>query len=178
MAIPHERARRIEQEFLEAYEQHSDPLFRHCLLRVRDREAARDIVQETYARAWLYLSKGKEVEYIRAFLYRIANNLIVDRSRKKKSASLDAMMDDDGFEPADESAPIIEHVPDARGAMKLLAMLDDIYRIAITMRFVDGLSPKEIAEALNVSENVVSVRIHRGIDRLKKMMDRKPMASS
>jgi len=164
----------LEKEFLAAYEEHSDALFRHCLLRIRDREMAKDIVQETFSRTWLYLSQGKKVDYLRAFLYRIANNLIVDSSRRKKSSSLDHMMEEDGFEPKDESLTDPAEIPDAREAMKLLASLDEIYRTAITMRFVDGLSPKEIATALEVSENVVSVRIHRGIERLKKLVNRVP----
>lgn len=164
----------LERDFLAAYEEHSDALFRHCLLRIRDRELAKDIVQETFSRTWLYLSQGKKVEYLRAFLYRIANNLIVDSARRKKASSLDTMMEDDGFEPRDETAVNPADIPDARAAMKLLSELDEIYRVAISMRFVDGLTPKEIAEALEVSENVVSVRIHRGIERLKKLANRTP----
>ena len=169
-----ERAQQLEKDFLLAYEEHSDALFRHCLLRVRDRDVARDVVQEAFSRAWLYISQGKDVEYMRAFLYRIANNLIVDGSRKRKSSSLDAMMEDDGFEAVDESIKPMEEVPQAREAMKLLASLDDLYRTVITMRYIDGMSPKEIAKALDVSENVVSVRIHRGIEKLQKMMDKTP----
>ncbi len=161
----------LEREFLAAYDAHSDALFRHCLIRVRDREVALDIVQETFSRTWLYLSEGKEVEFIRAFLYRIANNLIVDGARKKKSSSLDALMDDDGFEVKDESIKDPADIPAAREAMLMLKSLDEIYRTAITMRFIDEMTPREIAHALGVSENVVSVRIHRGIERLSKLMN-------
>jgi RNA polymerase sigma factor (sigma-70 family) len=49
-----------------------------------------------------------------------------------------------------------------------------MYRTAITMRYLDEMSPREIAEALGVSENVVSVRIHRGIEKLSKMAQRRP----
>lgn len=166
--------RELERGFLEAHDAHADALFRHCLIRIRDRELAKDIVQETFARTWVYLSEGKTVEYMRAFLYRIANNLIVDMVRKKKSASLDAMMDDDGFEPVDDSIPDFADKPAAREALKMLKSLDEIYRTAITMRYMDEMSPREIADALGVSENVVSVRIHRGIERLSKMMNAKP----
>ncbi len=162
----------LEAEFLAAYDAHSDALFRHCLIRVRDREVAKDIVQETFSRTWLYLSEGKEVEYIRAFLYRIANNLIIDGVRKKKSVSLDTMMEEDGFEAADETLRDPAEKPAAREAMAMLKSLDEIYRTAITMRYVDEMSPREIAKALGVSENVVSVRIHRGIERLSKIMNR------
>lgn len=165
--------RELEVEFLKAYEDHSDGLFRHVLLRVRDREVAKDVVQEAFSRTWVYLSEGKKVDYIRAFLYRVANNLIVDGARRKKSSSLDAMMDDDGFEPVDESIRDFADKPAAREAMQMLGGLDEIYRTAITMRYVEELSPREIAAKLGVSENVVSVRIHRGIERLSKLMNRK-----
>ena len=162
----------FEADFLVAYEEHAGALFRHALLRVRDRDAATDVVQETFSRVWLYLSRGKEIEYMRAFLYRTANNLIIDASRRKRSSSLDAMMEIDGYEPRDESLKDPVEIPQAREAVALLTSLDEIYRTAITMRFIDEMSPREIANKLGVSENVVSVRIHRGIARLSKLMNR------
>lgn len=166
--------RNLERDFLAAYDEHADALFRHCLIRVRDREAAKDIVQETCSRTWLYLSEGKQIEYPRAFLYRVANNLIVDGLRKKRSASLEKMMEDDGFEPADESLPDPADRTSVREALVHLESLDEIYQTAIRMRFFDNMTPKEIAHTLGVSENVVSVRIHRGVERLGRMM--KPRA--
>jgi RNA polymerase sigma factor (sigma-70 family) len=162
--------KKCEEEFLAAHDEYADALFRHCLLRVRDREVAKDIVQETFSRTWLYMSEGKKVDYVRAFLYRVANNLIVDGSRRKKSSSLDSMMEEDGFEVRDESIRAPIDTPALQEALKLLSELDESYRVVITMRYMDGLTPKEIAKALGVSENVVSVRIHRGIERLSKGM--------
>lgn len=165
-----------EEQFLEAYEEHADALLRHVMVRVRDRELSKDIVQEAYSKTWVYMSEGKEIEYLRAFLYRVANNLIIDWSRKKKSSSLETMMEDDGFEPADDNVKDFADVPAAREAVKLLDQLEEIYRTAITMRYMDEMSPREIAEALGVSENVVSVRIHRGIEKLSKIAKREPGA--
>jgi len=167
---------KLEADFLAAYDEHADALFRHCLIRVRDREAAKDMVQEAYSRTWLYLSEGKTIEHPRAFLFRVASNLIVDGSRRKKSASLDKMIEDDGFEPADESLSDPADRTSAREALAHLGSLDEIYQTAIRMRFFDNMTPKEIAGRLGVSENVVSVRIHRGIERLGRLM--KPRAKS
>ena len=159
----------LEAAFLSAYDQYADALFRHCMIRVRDREAAKDVVQETFARTWLYLADRNEVTYMRAFLYRIANNLIVDQARRKKAVSLEAMMENDGFEPEDEARETRDVVSLDR-ALVLLATLDETYRSAVTMRYVDGMSPKEIALVLGLTENAVSVRIHRGIERLSRLM--------
>ena len=160
----------LEREFLAAYDSNADALFRHCLARMRDRDIARDIVQETFARTWLYLSEGKKVTHIKAFLYRVANNIIVDTARKKRSSSLDAMMEEDGFEVEDESVKDPGEALQVREAVAHLKTMDDIYRVVITMRFLDGMSPKEIAEILGVTENVVSVRLHRGLERLSRKM--------
>ena len=166
--------RALERDFLASYEEYADALFRHCLIRVRDRELAKDIVQESFGRTWKYLADGKQVEYFRAFLFRVAGNLIVDVARKKKAVSLERMMEEDGFEVADEAVvdPTIRTA--TREALGYLKSLDEIYRTAIHMRYFDNKSPKQIAAELGVSENVISVRIHRGIERLGRLMKRQP----
>ncbi len=161
----------MEARLLATYDTDADMLFRHCLLRVRDRDRARDIVQESFTRTWDYMAKGKDVAHIRAFLFRVANNIIIDESRRKRSNSLDAMQENDGFEPADPDTPDVTAPPDARLAMRLLDKLDETYRAPITLRFVEGLTPKEIAQVLGLSENVVSVRIHRGIIKLRELFE-------
>ena len=155
-----------------AYEAHADALFRHVLLRVRDRERAKDVVQEAFSRTWVYLSEGKKIEHIKAFLFRVAGNLIVDGARRQRSSSLDKMMEEDGYEVVDESVTDPAEVQGVREALKLLKSLDETYRVVIAMRFMDEMSPGEIARVLGVSENVVSVRIHRGIERLKVLFNR------
>ena len=132
----------FEADFLAAYDQHADALFRHVLLRARDKEAATDIVQETFSRAWLYLSQGKKIEYMRAFLYRVANNLIVDGSRRKHSSSLDLMMENDGFEPRDEMAKDPAEIPQAREAVALLTSLDE----SLSYRHHDALHRRNVAQ--------------------------------
>ena len=164
------RALDLEKDFLAAYDANADALFRHCVARVRDRDLAKDIVQETFTRTWGYLAEGKHVEHMRAFLYRTLNNCLVDTMRKKRSVSLDVMYEEDGFEVAYETHEIpLEAREEIGQAMQLLSSLDETYSSVITMRFIDELSPGEISVILGVSENVVSVRIHRGVKQLRKL---------
>lgn len=166
------RALRLEKEFLAAYDANADALFRHCVVRVRDRELAKDIVQETFTRTWTYLADGKQVEHMRAFLYRTLNNCIVDTMRKKRSVSLEAMYEDEGFEIEDDAREIPLEVREEIGeALQLLNELDEMYSSVVAMRFIDEMTPAEIASVLGVSENVVSVRIHRGVKQLRKLWE-------
>lgn len=140
------------EKFLQAYDAYGDAIFRHCYFRLSDREKAMDLTQETFTRAWDYIAQGKEVENWKPFLYRIASNLIIEEYRKRKVASLDAMLEEEAAGERvivelrdDESAERLIDRLDGVQALKAMSKLPDHYREVLTLRFVDGLSPKEIA---------------------------------
>lgn len=156
-------------QFLQAYDNFADAIFRHCYLRISDRERAKDLTQEAFMRTWDYIARGSAIENIRAFLYRVANNLIIDEYRKKKSESLDELAEY-GFDPGvDERGKIFANIA-AADIRSVFGGLDHKYRQVLMMRFVDDLQPKEIASILGESENNVSVRIHRGIRQVREIV--------
>ena len=163
-----------EQQFLSAFDSYADALFRHCYFRTSDRERSLEMVQDTFMKGWEYIKGGKSVKQFRPFLYKIINNLIIDEYRRKQPVSLDAILDDEkvsegSFEELrDDSASQWAERIDAEVVHKALAELPELYREVVTLRYIDGLSPKEIADLIEESENVVSVRIHRGIKLLRK----------
>ncbi len=161
----------MQEQFLEAYDLYADAIFRHCALRLGDRELGKDLMQETFLRAWQEFSKGTEFQNVRAFLYRVANNLIIDvarRSKLRKQESLEELQEV-GFDiPDREPGPAARM--DATLARESLEKVEEPYRTAVIMRYVDGLPPRDIAELLGVSANVVSVRIHRGIQQLQSFL--------
>jgi RNA polymerase sigma-70 factor (ECF subfamily) len=164
----------VEELFTEAFEQYADALFRHTFFRISDEERARDITQETFMRVWNYLQKGNAVKDLRAFLYQTLNNLIIDEYRKKKTASLDALLEDETTSEGSFDDLVIDGALeeaatrfDAEALMELLSVLPEQYRNMVTLRYIDGFSPKEIAKLVGESENVVSVRLHRSMRKLK-----------
>ena len=166
------------EEFGEAYERYSDELFRHCTLRLSDRERAMELTQETFVRAWQYMERGEEVRELRPFLYRTLRNLIIDEYRRSKSYSLEGMLEDtegsiEVFLPPDETNTLEAAVDRFEGAraLKMLETLPDSYREVLIMRYVDGLSPGEIGRAIKETENAVSVRIHRGLKKLRVLLE-------
>ena len=169
----------VQQQFSKAYELYSDELFRHCSLRLSDRERALELTQEAFLRTWNYLSKGEEIEQLRPFLYRTLKNLIVDEYRKMKTYSLEGMIDEaegetvESLLPSDDSNTLEAAVDRFEGkrAMDMLGKLPDAYKEVLILRYVDGLAPKEIAEALSESENTVSVRLHRALKKLRDLLE-------
>lgn len=162
-----------ENRFLEAFNEYGDALFRHASMRISDREKSIDLVHDTFTKVWTYVRNGHEVENYRPFLYKVLNNLIIDEYRKQKEASLDALFEKDGVdegsfpELSESTAEALAATIDGRQAFDLITLLPDIYREVLIMRFVDGLGPREISELIEESENVVSVRLHRGLKILR-----------
>lgn len=168
------------RDFQSAYERYVDELFRHATLRLSDRERALELTQETFLRVWEYVEKGQEIREFRPFLYRTLRNLIIDEYRKVKSSSLDAMIEQDetgntieSLMPADETNTLEAAIDRFEGARALALLNDvpDLYREALILRYIEGLTPREIAKTVGESENVVSVRLHRGLKKLKSLLE-------
>lgn len=162
--------RLLEQKFLEMYDGFSDELFRFCLSKTRNRDLSLDIVQEAFIKTWDYMRKGEEVRMARAFLYRIARNLIIDHSRKKQTVSLDAIVEGDAWYdlPDKRYIPTSERL-DRKDQMERLKELPEHHYEILVMRFIQELTLAELAAIYKESENTISVRIHRAIKHAQKM---------
>lgn len=162
-----------EDRFLKAFDEFGDALFRHAVYRLSDRERAVEIVHDTFTKVWGYLRNGHEIDSYKSFLYKVINNLIIDEYRRRKETSLDAILAEDGVDEGSfkelhgGGLEELTFSMDAKRALDLLHELPVVYREVITLRYVDGLGPKEISELIEETENVVSVRLHRALRLLK-----------
>lgn len=168
MAEEHDK---IQAIFMKSYEENSDALFRYCYFQTSNRDVATDILQDTFTKTWIYLSEGKEVDNLKAFFYKVAKNLIIDYRRKKKSYSLDAITETGvDFADKDEEEETANNF-DKEFVVGKLNKLDDTDREILTMRYVNEMSIKEIAETLDMTANNVSVKIHRAVEKMKKVLE-------
>lgn len=154
-----------ELQLKECFEKYADMLYRLCLFRLHgDEMAATDLVQESFYRAGTELEKWKKIENLKSFIFRIATNLIIDDSRKIKAESLDQKIDDDEPMPSATS-------PSPEGQAHAQIELQHMYgvlnglstddRNIFLLRFVEDITPKEIAEMLDLDANALTVRLHR-----------------
>lgn len=160
----------LDKRFLQAYEAYANAIFRYCFYRVHSRETAEELMQEAFTRTWEQIVNGKNIENVRAFLYTTARNLIIDFSRRKKPVSFDELMEK-GFDWGEKEAKMRDTYIDGVDALKKLDELDEPYREAVFLRYVHDLRPREIAEVIGETTNVISVRISRGIQQLKKILN-------
>src|ERR1700690_555155 len=94
-----------------AHHDYQKGLHSHAFFKTHDRAQGEDLVQDTFIKTWGYLVKGGKIELMKAFLYHILNHLIVDEYRKRKTTSLDTLIDK-GFEPAIEQEQSLFNVLD------------------------------------------------------------------
>ena len=164
---------KTQEYFSSAYDTYSDAIFRYCHYQTSNREKALDITADTFTKTWEYISSGKKLDNIRAFLYRVANNLIIDDRRKKKSSSLDEITEK-GFDVVAETNETEKHEQQFDGtlAMEVVMQLDEKYRDVLLYKFVEDMSIKEIMEITGESANNISVRINRALKMVKGILEK------
>jgi RNA polymerase sigma-70 factor (ECF subfamily) len=150
-----------------AHRDHHRGLNSHAFFKVNDHATGEDMVQETFMKTWGYLVRGGKIDTMKAFLYHILNNLIVDeyRRRKHKTVSLDTLLEK-GFEPRGSDNNLL-NILDGKAALILISRLPKIYQKVMRMRYVQDLTLKEISLITGQSKNAIAVQIHRGLGKLK-----------
>jgi len=159
------------QAIHEIYDAYGDLLFRYCYVRLNDREAAQDCVQEVLICVW----KGIQAfEYrndiaLLAWLYKIANNIVVSYVRKRKrtySSPLAAevlLADPQTFD-------IAGSVCERLAIQQALSQLTSEQQHVIILKFFVGLSNREVAAIIHRSEGAVKGLQYRAIAHLSRLL--------
>ncbi len=141
-----------------------------AFFKVHNRADGEDLVQDTFMKTWAYLVKGGKIDTMKSFLYHILNDLIVDKYRKRKTISLDDLLER-GFEPGADDSPRLSNILDGKGAILLIDRLPKKYIKVMRMRYKQDLSLKEIALVTGLSKNAIAVQTCRGLQKLKILYD-------
>lgn len=153
-------------EFLALYDAYADAIFRMCYGKTSSREEAKDLAQEAFTRVFERLSgQGSRIENLRAFLFTVTRNLIKDHYKRKKPV-LEGDLPEGAFEQVGVDSDS-ERGSDARLAREALARLPEQYREVLTLHLIEGYGAGEIAELLGERPNTISVRVKRGLEKLR-----------
>jgi RNA polymerase sigma-70 factor (ECF subfamily) len=151
-----------------AHEDYGKKLNSYAFFRVSNKATSEDLVQDTFRKTWAYLVKGGKIDVMKSFLYHVLKDLIIDEYRKRKSSSLDALMDK-GFEPGEDNSQHLMNVLDGKRAILLISRLPEKYQKIMRMRYVQDLSLQEISLITGKLKKTIAVQVHRGLEKLKKI---------
>ncbi len=171
-----ERARHGDRAALEELlSKYEDRVFRFGMRMCRDRDDAKDVVQDTL----LALTKGvadfRGASSLSTWLFTVARNFCIKKRRRKKYAPADvASLSHDVVERVASGEP----APDERAEQRELhaalsdaiAALEPKYREVLLLRDVEGMSAAEVAEVLAISVDATKSRLHRARAQVREIL--------
>lgn len=189
----------LEQKSAQAVEEAYTKLLRKywkvvmvlAIQRVSDHREAEDIAQEAFVRAFRSLRNLEKPVAFLGWLLQIARNLITDHIRSRKPhVSLDAVGPD-----ALESGPRLQRSPEHRPpqpdfqkrleesdeleqVLEALSELPERYREVVTLKYLQGLDGKSMAEVLGEPEGTVRNRCFRAMEKIRKKLEKRRLGHS
>lgn len=152
--------------FRHFYDAYADYAIRTASAITRNREMAKDAVQETFIRVYRQIESYNPDLPFDPWFYRILTNECM-RLLKKDSPYSKFEHPDLENEPslAEESFDSLSDLYD------VIQSLDDAHRIPLILKYVKGFSEKEIAEILGLNQNTVKSRLFKGRKRLQNQLE-------
>ena len=156
---------------------YSDRIFRFGFKMCGHREDAEDVVQDTFVSAYRYLDGFRGDSSVLTWLMKIASSACLKKRRLRKNQprhhdELDeSRVSGEGAGKSSGDTPdslVISAEKQARFRASL-GRLPEHYRVVVVLRDLEGLSVKETAEALDLTESAVKVRLHRARAKLFKL---------
>ncbi|MBI4212635.1 MAG: RNA polymerase sigma factor [Deltaproteobacteria bacterium] len=145
----------------------------HLLLKMTGRpDVAEEIAQQAFLKAYQKLASFRRESSFFTWLTRIAFRLSYD-SFRQENRFVDVTIEDLPLSNDQDGAVPGENEEMAQAVQASVAELKPRYREVIALRFIDEMPVREIAETLRVGESAVKMRIHRGLEMLKEILQRK-----
>lgn len=167
-----QRARQWDEKALaQIYDTYAPAIHRYVYRRTGHVDTAEEITAETFHRFLVALKQGGgPTDYLSAWLYRVAHNLIVDLYRRQP-AQEPATLEDVVLAGDDQSVEHVERQTRVELARAALRQLTPLQQQIITLRFLEELSNEEVARAVERTEGAVKALQHRAINSLRRLLE-------
>jgi RNA polymerase sigma-70 factor (ECF subfamily) len=166
-------AQRDRAAFGALYRRYVDRVYGYCFYLLGDHHDAEDATERTFLAALAAIDRFRDDgATFRAWLFRIAHNELANSLRQRHRRSGRTTRLEDGPEPMADADPagLVGVAEEARRLRGAVSRLSDDRRQVIVLRFVDGLSAREIGVVLGRSEGAVRVLQHRALRDLAAML--------
>ena len=166
-----------KEAFVKAYDDNVKDIHRFVYFKIGRREEADDLTSMIFLKAWNHIQNNtlEDAKTLRALLYKIARNAIIDHYRdsgNKLSASLDDEENPIDIVSEDEDEQTkIDRTTDLNLIKSKLPQLKEEYREVIILKFINDLTLSEIADISGKSQGNIRVLIHRALNALRELVE-------
>jgi len=164
-----------EQAFAEIYDYLLPRIYNYLLRRTGGKEVAEDLSSKTFLKVVENLSDfSGNAKAFTAWVYRIAQNCLIDHYRSSNSQTKVLFYSNEDLSrletPSKDDAKKSLQVREAKEeVIKMLSLLETAEQEILGLKFLDELDNEEIAKILKIKKNAVAVRLHRAMQKLKKV---------
>lgn len=145
---------------------------------LRSPDDAEDVMQEALVRAYRSLHRCGDPERFKGWLFRIVSNQCRSHlTRRRRREERHESVDDREGELAAEAADPLEQTQQADRRARLEEALEELggdQREALVLHYVNGLSVRELADALGLSNSAAKMRLHRAREALRQVLEGEP----
>ena len=171
-----ERTKRFERDALAFKNQ----LYSAAMRYTRNPHDAQDLLQDTYAKAFVSFHQFEPGTNLKAWLYRVLTTTFINNYRKgqRRPQVTDSELEDwELFESASHTSDqgksaeveVLEQLPDV-DVKRALASIPEEFRMAVYLVDVEGFSYKEAAEIIGIPTGTIMSRLHRGRKQLRELL--------
>jgi len=155
--------------YTEIYNRYNGPLYIFAYKRLRNREEAKDVIHELFTSLWSNCEDLSGVKSLPAYLYTSTRNRILNNITRQKLATryIDSFRDYIETSGNNNTDHLVRHNDMLEFIEKEIAMLPPKMRLVFELSRKTNLTRKEIAEALQVSEETVKSHMHSALKLLK-----------
>ncbi len=161
----------MQRDLTEIWNSFNKDLYRFILSRVKDSDAAKDILQDSFIKIQLGISSLKEEKSLKFWIYRITYNSIIDYFRKKNydvnefNDNYDVESSKDKYDLNDKTSELAECI------LPFINKLPEIYKEALSLTEFQNYSQTELAEKLGISYSGAKSRVQRAKVKLRELFE-------
>jgi RNA polymerase sigma-70 factor (ECF subfamily) len=151
------------------YERYNPEIYRYAARMLGDRDAAEDCVADTFSRLLQAVrSGGGPTENVRAYLFRVAHNWVVDYYRRKPDHPLGE--EDDMADPLGNPSHLVSREWERERVRAAMFRLPAEQQQVVQLRFIEDWSHEEVASLLGKTVEATRALQHRALASLRKIL--------